>query len=280
MPERALVQPVQHVLPREADSAVCLDGALAGGDRGLGRLRFRRGSGDGSVGLAVGDAPRRPPGERASRARAPSNDVASGCATAWYVPTMRPNCSRVLAYSTASSSARAPAPTGLEGEDRERPRAQLREHVRRAERAPGLASRDDAERARLVVRREELPLEALELPDRVAPDDSDVGRGVEVGDERAERERPARLARGDRCLVVAGEARQQARRSTRAARGGARVPPPRGAPPPRGTPSPAPPCSSETETPVQPSSASCAQVGSGVASRNERAWPRSSSWTG
>ncbi len=43
--ERALVEPVQHVLPGEADPAVCLDRPLARGDGGVRCLGFRGGRG-------------------------------------------------------------------------------------------------------------------------------------------------------------------------------------------------------------------------------------------
>src|SRR5204862_5514121 len=45
-PERALVEAMEGVLPREADAAVHLDRPLACGDRRLGRERLRCGSRD------------------------------------------------------------------------------------------------------------------------------------------------------------------------------------------------------------------------------------------
>ena len=88
-----------------------------------------------------------------------------------------------------------------------------------ASRRPGCAAPDDAERARLVRRREDLPFTALELVDAVAADDRDALGGVEVGDERAERERPARLARRDCRSLLRRERgqRQPDRREVRTA---------------------------------------------------------------
>jgi len=62
--ERALVQPVQHVLPREADSAVRLDRTLADEDGCVGGVGLRGGGGDRRLRIVDGDAPRCPPGER------------------------------------------------------------------------------------------------------------------------------------------------------------------------------------------------------------------------
>src|SRR5207253_6377372 len=56
-PERALVEAVQRVLPREADAPVHLDRSLAGDDGGLGRERLRRGGRDGRALVVLGDAP-------------------------------------------------------------------------------------------------------------------------------------------------------------------------------------------------------------------------------
>src|SRR5581483_9949058 len=64
-PERALVEPVQWMLPREAGAAVHLDRALARGDRGLDREGLRGSCGDGALLVVLGDAPRGPVGERA-----------------------------------------------------------------------------------------------------------------------------------------------------------------------------------------------------------------------
>ena len=209
--ERALVEPVEHVLPREADPAVRLDGALAGRDRRLRRLGLRRGCRDCGVRLVVRDAPRRPPGERARelelevRVRERVRDRLVGADDP---PELlaRP---RVLDRELERPLADADR---LEREDRERAGAERGKHLGRAERPAGLAAGDDAERARDVVRREHLALEPLELPDRVAADDRDVGRRVEVGDERRERERPARLARRDGSLIGAVEEGEQAGR--------------------------------------------------------------------
>src|SRR5204863_9316458 len=64
-PEGALVEPVQGVLPGEADAAVCLDGALAGRDRGLGCEGFRRRGRERRALVLLGYAPRCPVDERA-----------------------------------------------------------------------------------------------------------------------------------------------------------------------------------------------------------------------
>src|SRR3954471_9196836 len=65
--ERALVVLVEHVLPREADAAVHLDRALAGGHRRVGAVRLRGGGGDGQLLVLLRDAPRGPVGERAGQ---------------------------------------------------------------------------------------------------------------------------------------------------------------------------------------------------------------------
>src|SRR5690242_12320178 len=59
-PERTLVEAVERVLPGEANPAVHLDRALAGGDRGLGRERLRRGGCERRTVVLLGDAPRSP----------------------------------------------------------------------------------------------------------------------------------------------------------------------------------------------------------------------------
>ena len=64
-PERALVEAVQRVLPREADAAVHLDRALARGDRGLGGERLRGGRSERGAFVLLRDAPRGPVDERA-----------------------------------------------------------------------------------------------------------------------------------------------------------------------------------------------------------------------
>jgi hypothetical protein len=75
--------------------------------------------------------------------------------------------------------------------------ADLVEDVRAREPAAGLAAADDAQRTRDVGGGEDLSLGRLELVDAVAADDRDPLGGVEVGDERSERERPARRSRCD-----------------------------------------------------------------------------------
>ena len=258
--------PCAWIARSQASTAASAAGAFAGGGRNRRPLAGRRHT--------------TAPTTRASaRARAPRASSRADARRPGSVPIGRPNCSRSATYSTASSSARAPTPTASSARSRASA-AELRQHVGRAELAPGLAARDDAERAGLVARVEQLALAAVELEDPVAADDGDARRRVEVRDERSERERPARLACGDARLLLA-----------RAGTGGATTVEKNGAcrsARPASScstacsrkPSPAPPCSSGTETPVQPSSASCAQVGSGVASRNARACARSSSCSG
>src|SRR5437764_12508001 len=68
-PERALVVVVEDVLPGEADPAVDLDRALAGGDGRVGRVALRRRDGDRRLVGFLGDAPRRPVGERTGELR-------------------------------------------------------------------------------------------------------------------------------------------------------------------------------------------------------------------
>src|SRR4029079_6816636 len=64
-PDGPLVEPMQRVLPREADAAVCLDGSLAGRDRGLGGERLCRSGCERRALVLFRHAPRRPVDERA-----------------------------------------------------------------------------------------------------------------------------------------------------------------------------------------------------------------------
>src|SRR6266702_1977150 len=64
-PECSLVVAVQHVLPGEADSAQDLDRALAGCDGRVAGVALRRRYRNRRLLVALGDAPRRPVGERA-----------------------------------------------------------------------------------------------------------------------------------------------------------------------------------------------------------------------
>src|ERR687898_1464451 len=64
-PLRALVVAVQDVLPGEADAAVHLDRALAGGDCGFGAERLRRRDRNRRPLILLFHTPRRPVGERA-----------------------------------------------------------------------------------------------------------------------------------------------------------------------------------------------------------------------
>ena len=64
-PQGALVEPVQRVLPGEADAAEHLDRPLARGDRRLRRERLRRRGRDRGLLVVLGDAPRGPVCERA-----------------------------------------------------------------------------------------------------------------------------------------------------------------------------------------------------------------------
>src|SRR3954465_11054578 len=65
--ERALVVLVEHVLPGEADAAVHLDRALAGGHGRVGAVRLRGGGGDGQLLVLPRAAPRGPGGEGAGQ---------------------------------------------------------------------------------------------------------------------------------------------------------------------------------------------------------------------
>ncbi len=188
-----------------------LDRALACADCGVRRLRLRRGRRDRRLGLVVGYAPGRPPRERAGeldlgeRARQRVRHRLVGA-------DPPPELLAVGDIGDAQLERAGGDADRLEGEDRERARPQRRQHVGAAERAARLAAREDAEGPALVARREDLALGAVELPDRVASDDRDVRRGVEVGDERAEGERPARVAGCDCCLIVGGQEWQERRR--------------------------------------------------------------------
>ncbi len=79
------------------------------------------------------------------------------------------------------------------------------------------AAADYPEGARVVDGRELLPLRVLELVDAVAPGDGDAVRGVEIGDERPDRERPARRAGRDLGSQV-GRQRGQGERDRREVR--------------------------------------------------------------
>ena len=136
---------------------------------------------------------------------------ASGCDTAWYVPIFFPNCSRDDAYSSASSSARRATPQASRASAVWERASISGRTPASAEPAAGLAAPDDAERTGLVRRREDLPLRALELVDAVSADDRDPVRGVEIGDERAERERPARFAGCDLGALLGGKGGQRER---------------------------------------------------------------------
>ena len=123
----------------------------------------------------------------------------------------------------------------LERERRLRARLDLGKHRGLREPLPGLTAAHDSERTRLIRRREDFTLSALELVDPVAADDRNASRGVEVGNERAERERPARLAGCDLGAELRGKRRQRQpdRREVRTAiqrraRAPRREPPPRG----------------------------------------------------
>ena len=280
-PERALVQPVQHVLPGEADAAVRLDRRLAD-ERP--RRRPRRPSPPrpptGACGSSVGDAPGRPERERA---RELELGVRVG-ERVGHEPGRRRSASRTARASPRTRSrARAPVAPTPHGLDRERgagARVDLGRTVESASRRPGrrrARRRAGGSRPSSSAR---IALRALELVDPVAADDRDAVGGVEVGDERPEGERPARLARGDLGPQVVRERGQREGDGREERAVVERAPELLEEDGLLDEVEPAPPSSSGIETPVQPSSASCAQVGSGVAARNSRACSRSASCSG
>ena len=199
-----------HVKPMPPCAWIARSHARDGGVR---RLGLRRGRRDRRLGLVVGDAPGRPPRERAGELELGVASSRAGATTAWYEPIRRPNCSRSATYATPSSSARAPTPTASSARiASERVRSDGQD-VRRAERAAGLAAGDDAERP-ASRRSSRAPLARRRRAPRRCrrPTTATCVGGVEVGDERAESERPARVARGDRRLVVGGQERHERRR--------------------------------------------------------------------
>ncbi len=203
-PERALVQPVENVLPGEADAAVHLDRGLADLDGRLAGERLRRRSCDRRLLVLLGDAPRRPERERARELEARvgvRERMGHRLVDADPLPELLAAggvLDRVLERAPRDAA-------GLDRERRERPVPDLLEDVGVREPAPGLAAADDSQRPGLVGRLEDLALGAFELVDPVAADDRDAVGGVEIGDERPERERPARLAGGDLRLQLGRE---------------------------------------------------------------------------
>ena len=233
--ERALVQPVQPVLPREADAAERLDRRLADPDRALAGVRLRRRGGDRRLRVSGRHAPGGPQRERAreldARVRVRER-VRDGLVDADLLPELlarRRVLDRVLEREPRDAAR-------LERERGLRAGLDLGEDAGVGEPPSRLAAADDAERARLVRRREHLALGALELVDAVAADDRDAVGSVEVGDERPERERPARLAGRDlRAQVRRAAPAASARSSRSTARGRARGRAPRRGRPPRRT---------------------------------------------
>ena len=198
------------MLPREADPAVRLDQRSQAATAASAASDFAAAAATAASGssFATHHAARRRASERA-RARGTSRErVRDGLVGADDPPELLARAGildRELERPLADADR-------LEREDRERAGTERGKHLGRAEPPSGLAAGDDAERARDVVRREHLALEPFELPDRVAADDRDVGRRVEVGDERRERERPAGLARRHGGLIGAVEVGEQAGR--------------------------------------------------------------------
>ena len=173
-PLRALVQPVQHVLPGEADPAVDLDRALAGGDGGLGGLRLRGRRGDRRVRLALGDAPRGPVARASAPARARCTSSRAGARP----PGRRRSCGR-----TGRASRRTRSRARARARRRRRPPSPA---ARAAVRAGGAArsSRRAGGRARRRPRRRAAGsrpssrarfARPVELVDPVAADDRHVG---------------------------------------------------------------------------------------------------------
>ncbi len=192
------------MLPGEPDPAVHLDRALAGGHRRVRAERLRRRRGEGSADVVLGDAPGREERERAAelelhqcRGERVRDRLVGADRLAELVALLR-EVDRELERPR-------PDAARLEGEGREGACPKLREQLGAREPSAGRTARHDAERPGHVVRLQHLALGPVELPDRVAADICDSRGGVEVGDERAARERPARLAAGHLGLQVARE---------------------------------------------------------------------------
>ena len=169
--------------------------------------RLGRGRGDRPALVALGDAPggeeRQRPAELELHQRRRER-VRDGLIGADRLPELL-----ALLHVADGELERPPADAArLERERRQRAGTEPRHELRAREPPTGRPARDDAERPRHVVRLQQLALGALELPDRVASDDGDARRGVEVGDERAGRERPARLSLGDLGLEVRRQGRE------------------------------------------------------------------------
>jgi hypothetical protein len=207
-PECALVEPVEHVLPREADPAEHLDRALAGEHRRVGRVGLRRRCRHGRIRLVVRDAPRRPPGERTGELRVRER-ARKRVGHRLVRPDPTPELLALCRVGDGELERAGCDPHRLEREDRQRAGAQRGQKLRREEGTSRLAARHDPERPRLVARGEHLAAGALELPHRVTTDDGDVRSGVEIRDERRQRERPAPLARRDGRLVLGLQEREQ-----------------------------------------------------------------------
>ena len=241
---------------------------------------FAAAAATGARGVVLRDAPRGEEGERAAELEL---DEASSRAGARPPGRCRSACRTARARSRSRPRARAPAPR------HRTPRARARPASARAGAAAARSSRGAGPAAPPVTTPSGRVSSFVSRISRSAPSSSQiespptnairVGR-VEIGDERPGRERPARLAARDLRLQVGRERRQDDghRRPVRRVRE-------------RATdlleedassrnPSPAPPSASDTETPVQPSSASSCHDGCGFAARNARAWSRSSSCSG
>ena len=138
-----------HVKPMPPCAWIARSHAL---DRGVRRLRLRRGRRNGASGSSCGDAPGRPPRERAGEL-----DLGERARERVRHRLVRPDPPPELLAVGDVGDAQLERAGGdadrLEGEDRERARPQRRQHVGAAERAARLAAGDDAERPALVARR-------------------------------------------------------------------------------------------------------------------------------
>ena len=252
------------MLPGEADPAVHLDRPLAGGDGCLRAERLRRRRGDRARGRRPRRCTRRRRARASVRARAPS---ASSPADARPPGRCRSACRTGAAPSHGRRRARAPA------RRRRRPRGTAPSASgsgagagARSSRAAGPPRRPRRPRAAASRRSCSAPPARL----RRAPRSSLRRRTRPAlrcrGRRRAARgERPARLASRDLGLQVGRQApAARRRRSTSTAHASVHARAPRTGPPPRGSRARRPRVSSATETPVQPSSASSCQDGSGV----------------
>src|SRR6185295_4517170 len=180
-PERSLVQPMQAVVPGEADAPERLDRLLAHPDDALARVRLRRRGRDRGLRVSGRDAPRGPQSQRA-RELDPRVRVREWVRDRLVDADLLPE---LLARRRVLDGVLEREPRDaarLERECRLRAGLDLGDDRRVRESPPRLAAADDAQRARLVGGLEHFALGALELVDAVAADDGDAVGGVQVRD--------------------------------------------------------------------------------------------------